>query len=131
MISFKEFLYEEGGYVETPTTNPLPDSFRVDPRPGQPGSHQQGPPAPHSPTDTSPNPGNGWTWTSPEGYTYTFDPNTGRWNMTGKPPQIKPAARPTTQPAEKPAPRPKPKPKPTVRSPVTGEPVNPNYRPQR
>ena len=135
MISFKQFLYEVAappatpGYIATPTVNPLPDSFIVDPRPGQPGSHQQGPPAPIGPTDTSPNPGNGWTWTSPEGYTYTFDPNTGRWNMTGKPPQIRPAARPTTQPAEKPAPRQKAKP--TVRSPVTGEPVNPNYRPQR
>jgi len=126
MLSFKQFINEGDGYTATPTVNPLPDSFIVDPRPGQPGSHQQGPPAPHSPTDTSPNPGNGWTWTSPEGYTYTFDPNTGRWNMTGKPPQVKPAPR---KPDEKPAPRPKVKP--TVRSPVTGEPVNPNYRKQR
>ena len=115
-------LNEGDGSIATPTVNPLPDSFRVDPRPGQPGSHQQGPPAPPRPTDTSPNPGDSWTWTSPEGYTYTFDPNTGRWNMTGKPPQGRPAPRPTTQPVGRPS-------KPVTPRPGTGETTDPNYRP--
>ena len=117
------------GYIATPTVNPLPDSFRVDPRPGYPGSHQQGPKAPIRGDDPFHLPSGQTTYTTPEGYTYTWNPNafpTGRWELTGKPPQIRPAPR---KPDEKPKPRPKAKP--TVRSPVTGEPVNPNYRPQR
>lgn len=119
-------LYEEGGYISTPTVNPLPPSFRVDPRPGQPGSHQEGPPGPMRGNDPFHRPSGGQQYTTPEGYTYTYNSDNGKWELTGKPPQIKPAPR---KPDEKPAPRPKPKP--TVRSPVTGEPVNPGYRPQR
>lgn len=84
------------GYIATPTVNPLPDHFRVDPRPGHPGSHQQGPKAPIRGDDPFHLPSGQTTYTTPNGYTYTWNPNavpTGRWELTGKPPQIRPAPR--------------------------------------
>ena len=126
MLSFKQFINEGDGYIATPTVNPLPDSFKIDPRPGQPGTHQEGPPAPMRGNDPFHRPSGGQQYTTPEGYTYTYNSDNGKWELTGRPPQIKPAPR---KPDEKPAPRPKAKP--TVRSPVTGEPVNPNYQKQR
>lgn len=126
MISFKQFINEEGGYIATPTTNPMPDSFKHQTPAGYPGTQQHGPMSPFRPGnplgENHPMPGQ--TYTNSQGYTYTY--TDGKWVMTGKPPQIRPTAPQTTTPG-----RPRVIVKPTVRNPITGEPVNPDYRPQR
>jgi hypothetical protein len=122
MISFKQFINEGDGYIATPTVNPLPDSFKHQTPPGYPGTQQHGPMAPFRPGnpqgENHPMPGS--TFTTPEGYTYTYQD--GRWTLTGRPPQIKPVPRPTTQPVGRPS-------KPVTPRPGTGETTDPNYRP--
>ena len=112
--------------------------------PAAPAAPAQAPPKPNLPLQFPTNPSPGDRWIDPSGYTWEFDKEgDGSWHIissprTPKPP--KPAPKPDEKPskpakpkppAEKPKPAPRPKAKPTVRSPVTGEPVNPNYRPQR
>ena len=115
-------INEGDGYIATPTVNPLPDSFKHQTPPGYPGTQQHGPMAPFRPGnplgENHPMPGQ--TYTDPQGYTYTY--NDGRWTLTGRPPQIKPAPRPTTQPVGRPS-------KPVTPRPGTGETTDPNYRP--
>ena len=127
MLSFKQFINEGDGYIATPTVNPLPNSFPHEIPPGYPGTNQQGPPAPFRPGNPmgENHPWPGQTYTTPEGYTYTY--NDGRWTLTASPPQRKPAPRKPegTKPDTKPVPKPKPRP----RQPGVGETTDPGYVP--
>lgn len=129
MLSFKQFLYE----AAAPPATPAPAA----PDPAAPAQYPTSPTLP-APSETVPYnfplyPNYGDTWVSPTGYTWRY--SVVGWNIIESPnsPNPKPAPKPAKPkpPAEKPKPKPRPKPKPTVRSPVTGEPVNPDYRPQR